>query len=222
MDSTSPPWLSVVAGRAAGSSAGASGSESSSELSSVSSSTRSSMSSISTSVRGRGILLPGSTAPGERETAVFPAAGNAGNARDVPGRPKENAGEKEGPKRPLVPRRRGAAFSTQPLGSLLASLEVDARVIVGPGFRACQPIDAEERRPIRRALLGSEHLATEGDREDRAELFDRVHLHRIGVVGGEVGVRAGREAALLLLLVGEVRAPPREQADRFHATQPLS
>src|SRR4029450_12215209 len=112
IDSTSSPSAAT-----AGAGASSDGASESSASSSTSSSSRLSSMSSMFPLSGRGIVLP------ENRPATPFRRVNAGDPLLVPTggkevtRTKEKERRRRGPKRPLGPRRRGAAFSTQPLGS---------------------------------------------------------------------------------------------------------
>src|SRR5207253_4464163 len=144
----------------------------------------------------RGQRLPGRHGRAFFRTGEHPAqprcSQGEGSRRGIPERSRKTKQEdEEGPKRPLVPRRRGAALSTQPLGSLFASPSGRRA-----GHRRSAPSSLSPDRRDKRAtkprgrtrfgpLLRSEYLPAERHREDGTQLLDRGNLHRIRVVRGE-------------------------------------
>ena len=88
----------------------------------------------------------------------------------------------------LGPRRRGATFSTQPLGSSVRL----------PPKRPAQRRSLRRATAVSNALVsGGVDVAAKADRQDRAHTIERGRVDRVHVVDREVRVLARLEAPFL-------------------------
>ena len=140
--------------------------------------------------------------PGAYPSAPFP---HAMQRRRIGWGCSRGAGsETRKPERPLGPRRRGAAFSTQPLGLRCVS----ARAVtpggtlptVGPRRQPERHRNSDKTRssrPVRTATTSGAEDLGRARRWDGPEALDRLDLERVPVVGGEVRVPPGSRTPFL-------------------------